>query len=478
MNLPANHPRVRRLRLLEVGLLVAGLLLIGLLPASAGATRQLITGIDPAGAPSTELWGNRTAATGAEIVRTGALWRDIAASQPESPRDPGDPAYNFTSVDNSVKSIAAHGQSPLLVVELAPDWAEGGDRPSDAPPGSWKPDPKAFGDFARAIAERYSGTYPDPAGTGALPRVRSFQVWNEPNMDRFLTPQWEGDKMASPDRYRLLVNQFYREAHAVHSNNQVVGPSLAPYGVPLGGSPIRPVLFLRELFCLQDRKQPKPKANCPAQPPHLDAVSHHPISFSPDPNFQGPEYHAANPDDASSGDLGRVKKVVRAAERYNQIAPRGHHPIWVTEFWWFTERLNGPNVGPYAISPEQHARWIVQGLYRFWQDGASVAIYWGMQDYGDFSTALFYDNGKPKPAFAAFRFPFLTDRGKSLIAWGKTPVRGRLLIQRKRGKGWKTIKSKKVQAGETFRVALPGRPKGTFRAKVGKRISPAWKQGS
>lgn len=474
MNLPAYRPRevrrVRHLRLIGLGSLVAGLLLIGLLPASAGATRQLITGIDPSGAPSTKLWENRTAATGAEIVRTGAYWRDVAVSRPGSPRDPGDPAYDFTSVDNRVKAIAAHGQSPLLVVELAPDWAEGGDRPSDARPGTWKPDPEAFGDYARAVAERYSGTYPDPAGPGALPRVRSFQVWNEPNLDQFLAPQWQGGKAATPGRYRQLVNQFYAEAHAVHADNQVVGPSLAPYGDPPGGARMRPVLFLRELFCLRGRKRPKPKDNCPEQPPHLDAVSHHPISASGD---RGPDYHAAHPSDASSGDLDRVKKVVRAAERYDQIAPRGRHPLWVTEFWWFT---NPPN-DQLGVSPKQQARWIVEGLYRFWRDGARVATYWGMQDYGYFSTALFFGSGKPKPSYAAYSFPFLTDRRKSLIAWGKAPVQGKLLIQRKRGKGWRTLKRKNVRAGETFRVRLPGRPKGKFRAKVGNRTSPAWKQG-
>lgn len=302
--------RTRFLLLVQLGALTAAMLLLGLLPGSAGATRQMITGIDPSGAPSAELWDNRIASTGATIVRTGAFWRDIAPSRPASPRNPGDPAYDFSSVDSRVKAIKAHGQSPLLVVELAPDWAEGSNRPSDAAPGSWKPDPKAFGDFARALTERYSGRYPDPAGTGTLPRVRNYQVWNEPNTDRFLTPQWQGGKTFAPDHYRRMVNRFYAEAHAVRSDNKVIGPSLAPYGVPLGGSPIRPVFFLRELFCLQDRKRPRPKANCPDQPPHFDAVSHHPMSFSIYLDRQGRNYYAVQCDDASIGDLYRVKKVL------------------------------------------------------------------------------------------------------------------------------------------------------------------------
>jgi hypothetical protein len=61
----------------------------------------------------------------------------------------------------------------MFVVFRAPDWAEGKDRPSgDAvPPGTWKPNPRAFGRFAQALGKRYTGHY------NGLPRVHYFEVW-------------------------------------------------------------------------------------------------------------------------------------------------------------------------------------------------------------------------------------------------------------------------------------------------------------
>ena len=56
--------------------------------------------------------------------------------------------------------------------------------------------PGDYADFAEAVARRY-------------PRAVAFTVWNEPNHNAFLLPQWErvggGWRPASPHRYRELV---------------------------------------------------------------------------------------------------------------------------------------------------------------------------------------------------------------------------------------------------------------------------------
>jgi hypothetical protein len=61
----------------------------------------------------------------------------------------------------------------------APGWAE----PSGVAHGT-TPNPSAFGDFARAAASRYGGSF------AGLPRVRYWQAWNEPNLNLYLKPQW------------------------------------------------------------------------------------------------------------------------------------------------------------------------------------------------------------------------------------------------------------------------------------------------
>lgn len=81
----------------------------------------------------------------------------------------------------------------MFTIYSAPDYAEGADRPATATPGSWRPDPAAFGAFAEAVARRYSGA-------NGLPRVRYFEAWNEPNLDVYLAPQQRGKSLVGVAR--------------------------------------------------------------------------------------------------------------------------------------------------------------------------------------------------------------------------------------------------------------------------------------
>ena len=68
--------------------------------------------------------------------------------------------------------------------------------------------------FAEALARRYDGGFPDPRQPDApCPRFGYFQAWNEPNLARYLEPQWvvaDGRWTAfSPLLYRQLLNAFY-----------------------------------------------------------------------------------------------------------------------------------------------------------------------------------------------------------------------------------------------------------------------------
>ena len=174
------------------------------------------------------------------------------------------------------------------------------------------------------LASRYSGDY------GNLPRARFFEAWNEPNLSAYLTPQWHHRKPKSPDTYRKLLNAFYDGVKSVSHKDKVISGGTAPFGDPRGGERMRPVAFVRNLLCLRGHKKLRRK-HCGTKA-HMDALAHHPIN-----RIRGPRYHALNPDDAYCGDLGRVKRVVRAARRHHTVLPKGKVPLWVTEFWWETE---------------------------------------------------------------------------------------------------------------------------------------------
>jgi hypothetical protein len=409
-----SHTRDARLRIAAALLVLISGAALATAPR-ADAARGLTTGLyapeylSP-DASVRDRWFDATAGANVGIVRLIVHWRAVAAGVPPTdPTNPSSSSYDFSDVDRAVRDARQRGLDVMFTIYDAPDWAEGPGRPTDATPGTWKPDPAAFGDFAAALAQRYSGGFPDPAGPGPLPRVRYYEAWNEPNLTIFLAPQWEGGKPASPSIYRALLNSLATAVSKVHDDNVVVGPGNAPAGEPRGHDRMRPLYFLRELLCLDGRHKPKAKP-CPEHP-ELDVVSHHPIAVN-----QGPWYTAEHPDDVSSGDFEKVKRTVRDAEKLGTL-PGGRHPLWVTEYWWLTKPPS-----PVGVTPKTQARWIEESLYVFWKDGATVAIDYLLRDDPTYSTGLFTSGGRKKPAYRAFSFPFVTDRRsrKRIIAWGKS----------------------------------------------------------
>jgi hypothetical protein len=443
---------------------------------AAGAKRGLDTGVADARyhvRADQEALFNLTTQASPDMVRIVVDWRGSVKSRPAKPRDPSDPAYSFTGLDSAVREAEARGFRVVFTVVDAPDWAEGPNRPNVnvAPPGSWNPDRGAFGDFGHALAERYSGSFPDPAGGGPIPRVRHFEVWNEANIVSFLGPQWVGREPRAPTIYRQLLNAFYEGVHSVHGDNVVVGGGLGPYGDPRGGPRIRPLLFLRKLFCLKGRRKLKPKS-CP--PVKMDVLSHHPINTS-----GGPRRHAIHPDDASTADMGRVRRVLKAAEKGGNVQPRGRRPLWVSEYWWVSDPP-GTNTARISVPLQKHARWLEEALYLFWKKRVQAAFWYLVRDTrGDtIPSGLFFEDGTSKPALQALRFPFVTERRSRnrLSGWGKAPVAGELDIQILTGGTWKTLKQLSVQAGEVFKTGLRLRGKAQLRATVGDEQSIVWRQ--
>jgi hypothetical protein len=448
-----------------------------ILPAAPALARGgLLRGFDEdfyrySDAAVRDTWFERTLDTGARIVRIPVSWRFVTTRQPVAPSNPADPAYDFGLVDAIVSDARAKGLRVMIQVLQAPQWAEGAGAPAGVEPGTWKPDPEAFRSFAEALGRRYSGQFVGPSGP--LPEVEYFEVWNEPNLSRFLTPQWEGTRPESAIHYRRLLNAFYDGVKVAHPGAQVVAGATAPYGDP--GHPrtgrMRPLRFLREVLCLKRHGA----AECPT-PPRLDVLSHHPISLS-----GGPKQSAIHRDDAATADFEDVVDLLRRAERAGTVLPAGRgRAAWATEFWWLSDP---PGRGP-AVPLKVHARWMQVSLFELWKQGADAAIYYQLIDKppstaGESATGLYFADGRQKPALRAFRFPFITEpagRNRRRV-WTIPPATGELTIEARGDRGWRTVKAVQVTEGVPERTTVRiGR--GKSRAVIAGEASLIWHPGA
>ncbi len=416
-------------------------------------------------------WLGRARSIGSTWIRLRANWYQIAPSQrPANFResDPAAPGYSWTRLDASLRSAAAAHQRVLLELVAPPLWALGPHAPKWAPIDSWRPNARDLGAFARALATRYSGAYPDPLLQGhRLPRVSNFQILNEPNLGLNLSPQWTKSPKGvyiptGAYIYRSLLNAGYRNIKAVQPHAVVVIGGLAPYGDPVHvHTPPRylnrmpPVVFLRELLCLRGARL-KPE-KCP-QPAHFDGLDHHPYGLSP-------TVHAISPNDAAVPDIGRLTRIIRAARRLHRVLPRRPKSLWVTEIDWDT---NPPDPNS-RVSLSTQARYLSLAFYELWRQGVSHVFWFLLRDApytGPLrGSGLFFLGGKPKPGASAFRFPFVAQRKRRLTTvWGRSPRPGRVLVQRRVHGAWRTVRSLRTTRGEVFYATLRLKPRLLLRA--------------
>lgn len=490
-----------QMRLRITALACAGLLLLGgglLVPLGIGATAQR-SGLSSTGSRGNAAGGSSVFVTGftdpsltasnpyaspfaraervdAEWVRLMVTWASIAPATPPAgfnASNPDSPGYDWTSLDESVRLATAHHLHVLLSFEDAPAWAEGANLPASAHPGTWRPKPSAVAAFAKALATRYSGRFPDPLDTTkTLPKVSHYQVWNEPNLSYHLSPQWtstaKGYAPASPGIYRGILNAAYAAIKHVQPNAFVLSAGTAPYGDLPGRSRMAPVTFLEALLCLRGTKL-KP-APCP-DPAHLDGLDHHPYSSSPDTP-------AALADDVSVVDLTKLQRIVAAARRLHRVLPDGPKPFWITEIDWPSTPPMSRATDPYAVSLSVQAQYLSLAFYELWREHVTHVFWFLINDdreYGFGGSGVYFDDGRAKPAATAFRFPFVAldasaGAGEVKI-WGRAPITGQVMIQRQIDRRWSTLATTSTESNGVFTGVIRTDAGGRFRARVGTNVS-------
>ena len=385
--------------------------------APGAASRPLANAIvDPSsfGGEESAIAYEHARLAGARYVKLLVNWAEVApkGTRPSafSPRNPADPNYDWASTDAQMRAAVSAGFTPIVYVQTAPQWAE----LCSTGPGPCRPSPNDFGDFAAAAARRYRGGYLQ------LPRVRYWQIWNEPNFSQFLMPQADkAGQPISPDIYRALVNTAYGAIHAVHADNVVIAGGTMPYGkVHNAVKAVAPLLFMRRLLCIT--AGPHPKRAC-SKSVRFDIWAHHPYTSG------DPQHRAGLTDNVAIPELWKMRLVLNAARKFGTLRSRGATRFWVTEFAWDTSPPD-----PEGVPERLHARWVAEAMYRMWDQGVSLVTWFLLRDRasGPFQSGLYFRgphgiaSDRPKLALTAFRFPFVAFREpqtKSIWFWGRSP---------------------------------------------------------
>ena len=412
---------------------------------------------------------NRMKLMGVDAARVSVLWDAVAPRK--KLKNGADPkayrAANWDKYDDLVRAAQAYGIQVYFDVTFpGPRWTQY--KANDpANQRAWKPKVREFGRFFQAVAKRFTGTYHDEnQGKGVIPRVSWWGIGNEPNQGGWLMPQSRrvGGRLVpqSPAIYRdLLVAGAGALIRTGHGSDTINMGETAPLGVPPQSErrPLRPALFIRELFCLDSRlrryRGSAAKArNCGnvkklailRKLPRL-VYAHHPYTKKTSPLKRDKSRDAI-----TIANLSALPKLLDRIAAKTKLIPSGLG-IVLTEFGWETkppDPLNG-------ITLQQQAEWNNLGDYAAYASDRVFAntqfllfdvppqrqypknsrAYWFTYQSG-----LYYANGQPKPSASAYMLPFVIKKsGGNYLFWGQvrfTPngADQAVQLQRKQGGDW------------------------------------------
>jgi len=405
------------------------------------------------------------------MVRVEVRW-SLWAPDPKSHRRPqfdatdpnAYPAADWAALDQIVLDAAANGIQVMMVPSAwAPYWAQG---PNPSRYGakydirySWEPSASEFGQFVKALASRYSGSFAPPGSGTPLPHVGTWEIYNEPNFGQSLAPQAiYGSRLPyGPKMYRALTGAGWSALQATgHGQDTILIGALgaegsqgpvrrwAPQGLPGTYGEMKPLIFIRELYCVDSNYhrylgRAASQRGCPttragythfrAQNPVLfkaSGFSDHPYVLSKAvpptrPGKRDPNYAEFSQLPHMAATVNRVLRVYGSSK---------HFPIWNTEYGYVT---CPPNCSKRWVSPKTAAQYLNWAEYLSWRNPriASTMQYLlydpnptvGTPEKGGFSSGLVFFRGKPKPSYYAYRLPIFLPfnrvrRGRALEVWG------------------------------------------------------------
>jgi hypothetical protein len=316
-----------------------------------------------------EAWLRDAQVAGASVIHTTVNWATMAPQRPANAADGDDPAYHISDLDELVRNAGRFGLRVMIDITGSPKWANGGGTPNTMPRRL-----ADFTAFAKMLANRYDGTVEGQGYVGL------WSVWNEPNIELFLKPQYVGKKIVSPSNYVKLYKSAYAGIKAGNPRAQVAIGETSARGrdIPKKGvsATVAPGTFARLV----------------ARAPGLkfDAWAHHPYPTSPNlPPLQKVRWPNVT--------LSQMPKFESSLDAWFH---RRNIPVWITEYGHETKPGE-----PHGVTNAKQAAYARQALTIARADKrVQMFVWFTIKDTpgNPWQSGLYGRTGSVKPAYAAF----------------------------------------------------------------------------
>jgi O-antigen ligase len=224
--------------------------------------------------------------------------------------------FDWAPWDGVVEAANTHGLRLIALLDTTPAWARPPNTGLFTPPAELAD----FGNFARAVADRYGD------------RLDYYQIWDEPN----LSAHW-GDRFVDPAAYARLLREGAINLRAADASTVVLTAALAPT-LESGPLNLNEPDFLAGIYA----------ANAA---PWFDVVAAQPYGFEQEP---------AAPPNPGSLNFARAELVRQAMVSHADE----DKPVWATAFGW--SALAQPWAGqpsPWPpLPPDQQGTYTIQAI--------------------------------------------------------------------------------------------------------------------
>jgi cellulase (glycosyl hydrolase family 5) len=356
-----------------VRLTVLTLLVALFAPTAASAAPRLWVGFqdDPyfRWLPDRFFMRDRARDANATVLKTTVYWFNVAPRRPANAASPFDPAYQWQDLDEFVRHAADRDIEVMLTIWGTPRWA--------GPARNRMPRRLAdLTNFSRALAARYSGR------TRSLPFVRFYSIWNEPNLQLFLMPQFDArGRSVAPANYAKLHRAGYAGIKAASRGALVALGETSARGRDRKKAGISDTHSPGKFAELLSKARPRVR---------FDAYAHHPYSS---PVNQPPTQRVRWPNVS-------MTTLPRFGASLDKWFGRRNIPVWLTEYGHETRPEE-----PRGVTYAQQASYM-RTAYGMARRNARVqmVIWFALRDnaVNKWQSGLLTYGGLEKPAFDLF----------------------------------------------------------------------------